>query len=154
MDEPYRPRSDIGRFLVGTPPILSIAAVEEGVELLAEAGIERLRAKGVALTSFLVELADLWLVPLGFALASPRNASRRGSHISLRHTHADRISRALIELAHVVPDYRTPERLRLGPAPIASRFVDVFDGLERIRELVSSGRHLEIELDSGELTGR
>jgi kynureninase len=148
MDEPYRPRDDIGRFLVGTPPILGIAAVQEGVEILADAGIERLRAKGVALTDFLVELADLWLVPHGFSLASPRNADRRGSHVSLRHSDAKRISRALIELAQVVPDYRMPERLRLGPAPITSRFVDVFDGLERIRELVSSEGHREIDLDS------
>lgn len=147
MDQPYQPRDDIGRFLVGTPPILGIAAVEEGVKILAEAGIERLRAKGMALTDFLIELADVWLVPHGFSLASPRNARRRGSHVSLRHDDADRISRALIELVQVVPDYRPPARLRLGPAPITTRFVDVFDGLERIRELVAAERHLAIDLE-------
>jgi kynureninase len=108
---------------------------------MAEAGIDRLRAKGMALTSLIVELADAWLAPLGFALASPRPPDRRGSHVALAHPDGRRISRALRERAGVVPDFRAPDRIRLGPAPIASRFTDVWDALDRLRALVASGEH-------------
>jgi kynureninase len=137
----YRPVDGIGSWLTGSPAVLGLASVEAGVELLAEAGIARLRAKGMALTSLIVDLADAWLTPLGFRLASPRAAERRGSHVALAHPDARRISQALIEVAEVVPDFRAPDRLRLGPAPIATRFVDVWDALDRLRRLVEGGAH-------------
>ncbi len=89
----------------------------------------------------IVDLADVWLVPLGFTLASPRAAERRGSHVALAHADAWRISQALIDVADVVPDFRAPDRIRLGPAPIATRFVDVWDALDRLRHLVEAGAH-------------
>jgi kynureninase len=95
----------------------------------------------MALTELLVRLADEWLAPLGFTLASPRDPQRRGSHVTLRHPDAYRICRALIETARVVPDFRTPDRVRLGTAPIYTRFVDVYDAVARIRDTVASGRH-------------
>ena len=141
MDPEYVPAAGIDRFLVGTPPVLAVAAVEEGVRLTAEAGIDRLRDKGMAMTSYLVELADEWLAPLGFRLASPRDPALRGSHVSLHHPQAWQVSQALVDRG-VVPDYRTPDRLRLGPAPLTSRFVEVYDALAVIRDVVSSGAHL------------
>jgi kynureninase len=145
MGEAYDPQPDIRRFLVGTPPVLQLYAIREGAALLAEAGIDRLRAKGMALTDYLIRLADSWLAPLGFELASPRDAERRGSHVTLHHPDAYRICRALIETAGVVPDFRTPDRVRLGPAPISTRFVDVHDAIERVRDTVTSGRHERYE---------
>jgi len=133
MGPAYDPAPGIGRFLVGTPPIMAIAAVEEGGRLLAEAGSERLRAKGQALTEYVVELARAWLP--GLTLASPADPERRGSHVSLRHPEAWRMTQALIA-ARVIPDYRTPDRLRLGPAPISTGFADVWDGLSRLRTIV------------------
>jgi kynureninase len=138
MGPAYDPAPGIGRFLVGTPPITAIAAVEEGVRLLAEAGIERLRAKGQALTEYVVELAKAWLP--GLTLASPADPERRGSHVSLRHPEAWRMTQALIA-ARVIPDYRTPDRLRLGPAPISTGFADVWDGLSRLRTIVDERRY-------------
>jgi kynureninase len=137
----YRPVDGIGSWLTGSPAVLGLACVDAGVALLADAGIERLRAKGMALTSLIVDLADAWLTPLGFGLASPRAAERRGSHVALGHADARRISQALIAVAGVVPDYRAPDRIRLGPAPIATRFVDVWDALDRLRRLVEGGAH-------------
>jgi kynureninase len=137
----YRPVDGIRSWLTGSPAVLGLACVEAGVALLAEAGIERLRAKGMALTSLIVDLAEAWLSPLGFGLASPRSAERRGSHVALTHPDAWRISQSLIELAGVVPDFRAPDRIRLGPAPIATRFVDAWDALDRLRGLVESGAH-------------
>ena len=134
MGPGYDPAPGIDRFLTGTPPVIGIAAVQEGTRLLGEAGIGRLRAKGVALTELLIGLADEWLAPYGFAVASPRRSARRGSHVCLRHPDAWRISQALIG-AGVIGDYRTPDRLRLGPVPIATRFTDVWDALDAVRRI-------------------
>jgi kynureninase len=124
----------IGRFQVGTPDVLGTAAVQEGARLLAEAGIGRVRAKGMALTSYLTELAEAWLAPLGFELASPSDPARRGSHVCLRHPEAWRISQALIG-AGVIGDYRTPGRLRLGAAALTTRYTDVWDAVDTIRQV-------------------
>jgi len=139
MGAAYDPQPDLRRYLVGTPPVLALQALDEGVGLLAEAGIGRLREKGVALTAYLIELADAWLTPLGFELATPRDPSRRGSHVSLRHDDAWRICRALVERARVVPDFRGPDRIRIGPAPLSTRYLDVWDALDRARHLVQAG---------------
>jgi kynureninase len=141
MGPGYQPVDGIGSWLTGSPAVLGLACVDAGVALLADAGIERLRAKGMALTSLIVDLADAWLTPLGFSLASPRAAERRGSHVALAHPDGRRISQALVDVAGVVPDFRAPDRLRLGPAPIATRFVDVWDALDRLRRLVERGAH-------------
>ena len=140
MPAAYEPAPGIDRFLVGTPPVLSLVGVEEGVRVLAEAGIDRLRAKGQAMTAYLVTLADAWLAPLGFRLASPRDPALRGSHVSLEHPRAWQVCQALLDRG-VVPDYRTPDRLRLGPAPLTTHFAEVYDALAVIRDVVSSGAH-------------
>ena len=141
MGPAFTPLDGVGRFAAGTPSILGVTAVDEGVRLLAEAGIEQVRDKGVALTTLLIDLADARLAPLGFTVASPRDPDRRGAHVSLTHPEARQISAALIEDAGVVADFRAPDRLRLGPAPLSTRFVDVVHAVDRIAELIASGRH-------------
>ena len=136
MGPQYQPASGIDAFLTGTPDIIGTVAVDEGARLLGEAGMGRLRAKGVALTGYLINLADEWLAPHGFEVASPRDAGRRGSHVCLRHPEAWRIGQALIQ-AGVIGDYRTPDRLRLGPAPITTAFTDVWDALDTLRRLAA-----------------
>jgi kynureninase len=139
MERGYDPVEGIGRFLAGTPPVLDLAAVEEGVRLTAEAGVGRLREKSIALSDEIVELHDAWLAPLGFELGSPREGERRGSHVSLRHAEAWPITRALIDRAGVVPDFRGPDSIRLGVAPLYTRYVDVWDALDRLRRIVERG---------------
>jgi kynureninase len=134
MGPAYDPVPGIDRFLAGTPAVTGIAAVEEGVRVLAEAGIDRLRAKGIALTDYVIELAGVWLP--AFGLATPADPGRRGSHVSLRHPDAWRVTQALIE-DKVIPDYRTPDRLRLGPAPVSTGFTDVWDGMSRLRQIMA-----------------
>ena len=134
MGPSYDPVPGIDRFLAGTPAVVGIAAVEEGVRVLAEAGIDRLRAKGIALTDYVIELAGAWLP--GFDLATPADPCRRGSHVSLRHPDAWRVTQALIE-AKVIPDYRTPDRLRLGPAPVSTGFADVWEAMSRLRQIMA-----------------
>ncbi len=151
MGADYDPAPGIGKFLTGTPQIIGTAAVQEGARLLGEAGMRPLRAKGVALTSYLIRLADEWLVPLGFTLASPRDDARRGAHVTLRHPDAWRISQALIQ-ASVIGDYRTPERLRLGPAPITTRFTDVWDALDRLRQITRSRSYAHLDAGPSRVT--
>ena len=106
------------------------------MKLLAEASIHALREKGLALTSYLIDLHDDWLAPLGFQVGSPRDAAHRGSHVSLRHPDARALCPALISHG-VIPDFRTPDRLRFGPAPITTRFVDVWDAMDCLRRIAS-----------------
>jgi kynureninase len=141
MERSYDPVPGIERFLAGTPPILQLAAVEEGVRLTAEAGMGRIREKSVALTELLVALHDEWLAPLGFSLGTPRDPARRGSHVALRHADAWPITRTLIERAGVVPDFRGPDSIRLGVAPLYTTFTDVFDALDRLRGIVARGEY-------------
>jgi len=142
MKPDYEPADGISKFLVGTPSVISLKGVEVGVEILAEGGIERLREKSIRLTELMVTLFDEWLRPLDLQLASPRDSSRRGAHLAFRHPEAWRICRALIETHGVIPDFREPDLIRYGPAPIYTRFVDVWDSMERLRQVVEA-RHYE-----------
>jgi kynureninase len=151
MGPQYDPVPGIERFATGTPQIIGTVAVSEGVRLLGEAGMQRLRAKGVALTSYLIQLADEWLVPHGFTLASPRADARRGAHVCLHHPHAWQISQALIA-AGVIGDYRTPDRLRLGPTPITTRFTDVWDALDRLRQIVAGKSYTDLSAAPSRVT--
>ena len=141
MGPAYDPEPDIRRFTTGTPSVLGVYAVEQGARLIAEAGMHRVRAKGIALTSYLIDLADTWLAPLGFAVATPRDPARRGAHVSLRHEQAWPICQAYIERGRAIPDFREPDRLRLGLAPLTTRFVDVWEGVSRLRTLVADREH-------------
>jgi kynureninase len=137
MGPRYDPAAGIAKFMTGTPPILGTAAVEEGARLLLEAGIGPIRAKSVRLTSYLIELADAWLVPLGCTIATPREASRRGGHVTICHPQAERIVEQLAA-GGIITDYRTPERFRLGLSPLTTRFTDVWDAVEAARDLIES----------------
>jgi len=136
MERPYDPEPGIRRFLAGTPPILGLSAARTGVELVAAAGIESLRKKAIALTELIVELHDAWLAPLGFSIGTPRDPARRGSHVALRHERAWPITRALID-ARVTPDFRGPDSIRLGVAPLYTSYVEVWDALDRLRAIAS-----------------
>ena len=148
----YAPAQGIARFLVGTPPILSLAALEGALQPLRQAGLEAVRRKSIDLTTYLIALADAQLAPLGFTLGSPRDPARRGSHISLRHPEGFRIAQALIEQMNVLPDFREPDNLRLGLAPLYTSFEDVWEAVDRIRRVVVEGRHGDVSATRTEVT--
>jgi kynureninase len=133
----YEPGPGLQRFLVGTPPMLALAALEPSVELLLEAGPDRLRAKSIRQTEYLIGLWEAWLQPLGVTLNSPRAASQRGSHVSLGHPEGLRIDRALIEQLNVIPDFRYPDNIRLGIAPLYTSFAEIHEGLSRLRRVIA-----------------
>jgi kynureninase len=121
-------------WLVGTPGILGLVAAQAGIELVVEAGINAIRAKNIALTEYAITLHDAWLGPLGFSLGSPRDSSRRGSQVSIRHPDAARLSAALIE-RKVVTDFRAPDSIRVGLSPLTTSFEDVHLGLATLHDL-------------------
>jgi kynureninase len=142
----YEPTPTLRHFLTGTPPMASLVLIEPGVDLLLEAGIERLRAKSIGQTTYLIDLWESWLRPFGFTLNSPRSAPNRGSHVSIGHPEGWRINRVLIDEKNVLPDFRAPDNIRLGIAPIYTSFEDIFEGMMRLRDIVEKGLYLQIDV--------
>lgn len=139
-------------FLTGTPPVLSLALIEPGVDLLAEAGMAALRAKSVQQTDYFIALWERLLAPVGYTLKSPRSAAQRGSHISLGHAEGWRINQALIRDLGVLPDFRAPDNIRLGFAPLYTRFVDLYHAAERLRRAVDEGVYARYSMQRTEVT--
>jgi kynureninase len=150
MGPRYDPVPGIGSFLTGTPNVVGTVAVEEGARLLGEAGLAQIRAKSVALTSYLIELADEWLVPLGFTVASPRDPARRGGHVTLHHDDAALICQAMIA-ENVIVDFRTPDRIRIAPAALANSFTEVWEALDKLREVTAGKSYAEMPAETSDL---
>jgi kynureninase len=132
----YLPGEGVSAMLSGTPPVLALAAVAAGLDLVIEAGIDAIRHKSIGLTEYAIALIDEWLAPLGCSVGSPRAAGRRGSHVALVHPQARMLSQRLIADG-VVVDFRTPDVIRLGLSPLTTRFTDVYDGLDRVRQMLA-----------------
>ena len=141
----FTPAEGINRFQISTPHILSMAGIEPALEILLEAGIESLRNKSIRQTEYLIYLVQEWLAPLGFELGSPLDPNIRGSHVSVRHPEAYRICRALINpksgdtSLRVIPDFRAPNNIRLGIAPLYTSYEDIYRALKRIKAILEDG---------------
>ena len=135
MGPGYEPAAGARALLSGTPPILAMVPLHANLDLLAEAGIEAVRAKSVLLTGYVLELADRWLAPLGVEVVSPRDAAHRGGHVTLRRAGFAQLLDSLWEHG-VIPDYRQPDGIRIGPAPLSTSFTEVHRGLSTLRTLL------------------
>jgi kynureninase len=135
FDPSYEAAPGIARLLVGTAPILSLAALDDAVQLMSDIGVEALRQKSIALSELFIGLADRDLGDHGFELASPRDPGRRGSQVALRHRRGFAIMQALIA-SRVIGDFRAPDLLRFGFAPAYNRFVDVWDAVATLRRIM------------------
>ena len=132
MADTYTAAPDIRRMLSGTPNVMGIMAVREGVRLVGEAGIDAIRAKSVALTDFLLELVDR----LDLTVLSPRDSARRGSHLTIQVPDAADAAKRLGTLG-VIPDVRRPDLLRLGLSPLSTSFTEVHDGWVVLAEVLA-----------------
>ncbi|MBB3034574.1 kynureninase [Erythrobacter lutimaris] len=138
FSDQYEPAPGVTRLLAGTPPVLAMAALESGVELIAEIGMDALVAKSRALSEFFLEcVADLDL-----DLVSPRDPAHRGSQLSFRHDNAYALSQALIARG-VIGDFRDPDILRLGFAPAYLRFEDIAEAARHLAEVLETGEWQE-----------
>jgi kynureninase len=139
----YQPAAGIARFICGTPPVVSMAALECGVDtvLAAEAhgGLQAIRQKSTALTHLFIELVESRCAGHDLALVTPRDAEERGSQVSFAHaTGGYAIMQALIARG-VIGDFRAPDILRFGFTPLYTRFVDVWDAVDRFQHVLASG---------------
>ncbi len=148
----YERSAGIEHFLTGTPPMLSLLAIEPGIDLLLEAGMERIRAKSVWQTEYLIDLWAQELAPLGFTLQSPRKRTRRGSHVALGHREAWRIDQALIQELQVLPDFRRPDTIRLGVAPLYTSYEELYSAVMRMKTVVSEKRYLQYARGNAKVT--
>jgi kynureninase len=135
MGQGYRAALGVRRFLSGTPPILGMVSVRAGVEQLERAGIAAVRAKSILQTQFAVDLADDLLAPHGVEVATPRDPAARGGHITLRR-HDFRQVTDVLWATGVVPDFRAPDGIRLGIAPLSTSFREVLDGILALEQIV------------------
>jgi kynureninase len=134
----YRPATGIARYICGTPPVLSMAALEAGVDLMLGVEIAKLRQKSVALTDTFIRLVEQECAGLGLTLVSPRDSARRGSQVSLSHEEGYPIMQALIARG-VIGDFRAPDILRFGFAPLYVRFADAWDAVATLKDILSAG---------------
>ena len=128
----YTPAPDIRRMLSGTPNVMGILAVQEGVRLVGEAGIDAIRTKSVALTDFLLELLD----HIDVAVLSPRDSARRGSHVTIQVPDAADVAKRLSDRG-VIPDVRSPDLLRFGLSPLSTSFTEVHEGWSVIADVLA-----------------
>jgi len=149
FDANYQAAAGIQRFGVGTPPVLSLAAIEPGLDLLLETGMSGLRQKSLALQDYLLELCAARLFGRGFELGSPQDPAQRGSHISLRHKYAGMICQALIEPPPgqpcVIPDFRAPRSIRLGIAPLYTSCEDIWIAVDRLVQIHDTQEYLHFD---------
>ena len=143
----YQPAPGIQRFICGTPPVLSLAALECGVDTLLAAnlvgGMTVIREKSIALTALFIELVEARCANHGFTLVTPRDADRRGSQVSISPPdNGYAIMQALIARG-VIGDFRAPDILRFGFTPLYTRFVDVWGAVERLTQVMTSGEWRE-----------
>ena len=137
LDLTYQAATGLRGFLTGTPPVLSLSLIEPGVDLLLEAGLDNLRSKSEQQSEYLIQLWEALLAPLGFTLNSPRDVQQRGSHISLGHAEGLRIDLTLLNDMGVLPDFRAPDNIRLGIAPLYTSFRDIHHTAMRLQQIVT-----------------
>ena len=134
----HEPAPGMRRFLVGTPPVLSMVALDEGLRTFDGVSLDQVRRKSETLGDLFLRLAEERLSDQGVVLGSPRNAAERGSQVSLRHPDAYPVMQALIARG-VIGDFREPDYLRFGLAPLYVRHVDIWDAVEALRDVLTSG---------------
>lgn len=139
-------------FQIASPSIIGMRCIEASFGMIAEAGLPAIAAKAAIGTDVMVQLHDAWLAPLGFELITPRDAQRRGGHVTLRHPDAKQIAVAMREMVKVIPDFREPSSIRLAISPLATSYSEVQEGFARIRDLVASGRYRSASVSGSRVT--
>ena len=152
MGPVFERAQNIRGFQIASPSLMGIRCVKTSFSMIKEAGIDAIAQKAAIGTQMMIDLYDAWLAPLGFELNTSRDPKERGGHISLVHPDAAQICVALREISNVIPDYRTPNSIRLAISPLPTSFVEVWDGFARMRDLVASGQYKTIKEGGSRVT--
>ena len=152
MGPVFERAQNIRGFQIASPSLMGIRCVKTSFSMIKEAGIDAIAQKAAVGTQMMIDLHDAWLAPLGFELNTPRDPKERGGHISLVHPDAAQICVAMREISNVIPDYRTPNSIRLAISPLPTSYVEVWDGFARMRDLVASGQYKTIKEGGSRVT--
>jgi kynureninase len=152
MGPVFEKADGIRGFQIASPSLIGLRCIKTSFEIIKEAGIDAIAHKAAVGTQMMIDLYDAWLAPLGMELNTSRDPQERGGHISLVHPDAARICVALREFANVIPDYRTPNSIRLAISPLPTSYVEVWDGFERIRDLVSTHQYEKVKEGGSRVT--
>jgi kynureninase len=152
MGPVFERAQNIRGFQIASPSLMGIRCVQTAFSMIKEAGIDAIAHKAAVGTQMMIDLYDAWLAPLGIELNTSRNPKERGGHISLVHPDAAQICVALRQISNVIPDYRTPNSIRLAISPLPTSYVEVWDGFARMRDLVASGQYKTIKEGGSRVT--
>ena len=152
MGPVFERAQNIRGFQIASPSLIGIRCVQTAFSMIKEAGIDAIAQKAAVGTQLMIDLYDAWLAPHGFELNTSRDPKERGGHISLVHPDAAQICVAMREISNVIPDYRTPNSIRLAISPLPTSFVEVWDGFARTRDLVASGQYKTIKEGGSRVT--
>ncbi len=152
MGARFEKAEGIRGFQIASPSIVGIRSVQVAFAMIEEAGIDVIASKAAIGTQMMIDLFDEWLAPLGYTLLTSRNPQERGGHISIGHPDAAKICIALRKFANVIPDYRTPNAIRLAIAPLPTSYVEVWDGFARIRDLTESRQYEQVQGSDSRVT--
>lgn len=139
-------------FQIASPSIIGIRAIQVSFAMIEEAGINVIASKAAIGTQMMIDLFDEWLAPIGYTLLTSRNPQERGGHISIGHPDAAKICLALRKFANVIPDYRTPDTMRLAISPLATSYAEVWDGFQRIKILTETRQYEKVEESNSRVT--
>lgn len=139
-------------FQIASPSIIGLRCVQTAFSMIEEAGLPAIAAKAIIGTELMISLHDSWLAHLGCSLVTPRDPTRRGGHITIRHPEARRISEAMRRFANVVADFRRPDCLRMAISPLATSYVEIWEGFNRLRELIVTRAYEQIGEPSSRVT--
>jgi kynureninase len=151
MSDEFFPGVGASALQIGTPAVLSMAPIDGALRPIEEAGLAAIRAKSVEMTEFIIAYADQELRQLGFSVGTPREAQRRGGHISLQHERAQPMSLAL-RARGVIPDFRKPDVLRFAPSPLYNTFAELWDAMELLKEIAASRSYEEFSTTAALVT--
>ena len=152
MGARFEKAEGIRGFQIASPSIIGIRGVQVAYSMIEEAGIAAIAQKAATGTQMMIDLYDSWLAPLGYSLLTSRDPKERGGHISIGHPDAARICVALRKFANVIPDYRTPNSIRLAIAPLPTSYIEVWDGFQRIRDLTETRQYEKIQGSDSRVT--
>ncbi len=152
MGAKFERADGIRGFQIATPPIIGLRCVQTSFSMIKEAGIDAIAVKAATGTQMMIDLFDVWLADLGMRLLTTRDAKERGAHISIGHPEAARICVALRQFSNVIPDFRTPNAIRLAISPLINSYVEIWDGFQRIRDLIISKEYEKVQESGSRVT--
>ena len=152
MGPQFTREAGLAGFQIATPSIIALRSVQTSFGIIEEAGIANIEEKCAIGTTMMIELYDAWLADLGFTLNTPRDAKWRGGHVSLIHPEAKRIAFGLRQISNVIPDYREPNSVRLAISPLQNSYVEIWDGFNRLRELVETKQYEKVSNINAKVT--